>query len=638
MVTLTNRQIEIIKFLLKKDTYITIENISNIFDISQRTVRSDLDSIEYVLKEYESSLERKPRVGIKLNFVEKEIETILTKLDNRIYSAEERAVLILIIIMTQEKNTFEELAKKIKVSKNTVIQDLKYSEKLIKEYGIKINKRSYQGIFLDGNEEKIRNCLFYLYKKSDNYIKTCISKYLYNDLKVEKNIIDDFIDYIEKSVNVKYSQEALDEIEIMLSFAICRIGIGRFIQYEQDYIYKQKKNANFSIIKNYKNNLKYTITESEICYFLKIFSAAKITLGNFITTNDEVDKLAACIINDMCKVINIDYIEDAGFREQIVLHLKVAVFRMENNFLIENPMLEEIKYKMSFVYSITEKILTNYEDKLKVKFPESEIAYITMYFDALIEKNLKDRFSFRILIICNGGLATSSLLKARIESTFSEIKVSDICRLRDVRTNLEKYDIDFLVSTVPLELDDYKVIQVNPLLELSDIEKIKSEIFNRSYESNCRFLAKKAQDKKVSLISEILPEKYTQINLEVSDWYKAIEIAAQPLIKDNKIKKQYVSEIIKVIETLGNYMVFIPEIAFVHADPTYVIENSVSILVLKNPINFGSKKKTLVKVIIVLANKNENMNLVNLTNIITKAGNVNKLKQAKCYQDIKNIV
>ena len=61
-------------------------------------------------------------------------------------------------------------------------------------------------------------------------------------------------------------------------------------------------------------------------------------------------------------------------------------------------------------------------------------------------------------------------------------------------------------------------------------------------------------------------------------------------------------------------------------------------ITLNKGINFGSKKKTLVKVIIVLANKNENMNLVNLTNIITKAGNVNKLKQAKCYQDIKNIV
>ena len=147
----------------------------------------------------------------------------------------------------------------------------------------------------------------------------------------------------------------------------------------------------------------------------------------------------------------------------------------------------------------------------------------------------------------------------------------------------------------------------------------------------------KVQNKSQSGISKILPKKYSQIGIELNDWQEAISIAAEPLIEDKKIKRQYVSEIIKVIETLGNYMVFIPEIAFVHAEPTLVIENSVSILVLKKPIKFGSKKETLVKVIVVLANKNENMNLVNLINIITKEGNIKKLKEANCYEDIENI-
>ena len=48
-------------------------------------------------------------------------------------------------------------------------------------------------------------------------------------------------------------------------------------------------------------------------------------------------------------------------------------------------MLEEIKYKMSFIYDITEKILSRYESVLKVKFPKFEIAYIAMYFNALFE-------------------------------------------------------------------------------------------------------------------------------------------------------------------------------------------------------------------------------------------------------------
>jgi len=637
LVTLNKRQIDIINFLSNRNTYITIENISKMFDVSKRTIRNDLDSIEYALKEYNVTLERKPKVGIKLNFNENEFEEILKMYDNKIYSSEERILFVLIIIMTKEKTTFEELAEKLQVSKNTIIQDLKSGEILLEKYDIKIKKKSYYGIFLDGNEDAIRSCLLKLYKKSPKYIQLDIKKYFIECIRLDINEIRNFIESVEILSSVKYSEEALDELEVMISFSLCRISIGNIVKYSSDHINEQKVNKNFEILKGCIKKLNYNITESEICYLLKLFSGAKSTLGNFITTNSEVDKLTTNIINDMCDIININPIENADFKEQMSLHLKIAIFRLKNNLLIDNPMLEEIKYKMSFSYNITEKILSQYESTLNVKFPESEIGYIAMYFDTLFERSVKGKFSYKVLIVCNGGLATSSLLKSRIGGMIPEIEIIDICRLRDVESSLKKYEVDFLISTVPFTLDGYKIVQVNPLLGLDDIEKIKAETFTRRYEKNCKFLVEKLKNKTQSEISKILPRKYSQIGVELNDWREAIKLAAEPLIADKKIKKQYVNEIIKVIETLGNYMVFIPEIAFVHAEPTSVIENSASILVLKKPIKFGSKKETLVKVIIVLANKNENMNLVNLINIITKEGNIKKLKEATCYEDIENI-
>lgn len=637
MVTLTKRQIDIINFLSDRNTHITIENLSKMFDISQRTIRSDLDSIEYAMKGYNVSLERKPRVGIKLNFDEKEFEKFLSMYEHKVYSAEERVLFILIIIMTKEKTTFEELAENLQVSKNTIIQDLKSAEILLEKYDIKIKKKSYYGIFLDGNEDEIRGFLLKLYKKSTKYIQLDINKYLSECLRLDISDIRKFIENVEILAGVKYSEEAFDELEVMINFSLCRISIGNIVIYSSDYIDEQKANENYKILEDCIKKLNYRITESEICYLLKLFSGAKSTLGNFITTNSEVDKLTSNIIKDMCNVININPIEDLDFKEQMSLHLKVAIFRLKNNLLIDNPMLEEIKYKMSFIYSITEKILLQYESILQIKFPESEIAYLAMYFDALFERNVKHKFSYKVLIVCNGGLATSGLLKTRIGAMIPEIQILDICRLRDVESSLEKYEVDFLISTVPFNLEDYKVIQVNPLLELDDVEKIKAETFSRRYEKNCKFLVEKVKNKSQSEISKILPRKYSQIGIELNHWREAIGLAAEPLIKDKKIKRQYVSEIIKVIETLGNYMVFIPEIAFVHAEPTFVMENSVSLLVLNKPIKFGSKKETLVKVIVVLANKNENMNLINLIKIITKEGNIKKLKEATCYEDVENI-
>lgn len=84
-------------------------------------------------------------------------------------------------------------------------------------------------------------------------------------------------------------------------------------------------------------------------------------------------------------------------------------------------------------------------------------------------------------------------------------------------------------------------------------------------------------------------------------------------------------------------MVFIPKVAFVHATPDNVLENSMALLTLKSEIQFGSKNKVPVKAMVVLANKTENMNLVNLLEIITKGDNIEKFKNAANYDEIKSI-
>ena len=321
------------------------------------------------MKNYNFSLERKPRVGIKLNFDQEELDEFLNMYENNTYSAEERVIFLLMIIMVKEKTTFEELAEILQVSKNTVIQDLKSAEVLLEENNMKIKKKPYYGIFLDGDEDKIRSYLLQMYKKSSKYIQLNINKYCNECIKLDINEIISFIESVESLAGVKYSEESLEELEILINFSLCRISNGNNIEYSSDYINEQKLNKNYKVIKDCIKKITSNITESEICYLLKLFSGAKSTLGNFITTNSEVDKLASSIINDMCNVININPVDDIEFKEQMAVHLKVAIFRLQNNLLIDNPMLEEIKYKMSFIYNITEKILAEYENILKVKFP-----------------------------------------------------------------------------------------------------------------------------------------------------------------------------------------------------------------------------------------------------------------------------
>ena len=141
MIVLNKRQINIIDFLKNSSEWITIENIAKVFDVSVRTIRNDLDCINTLLKDCDAKLERKPKVGVKLIIKKGEsIDCILKGYKNKLYSPEERALMIALILMIKGNATIEELSEYIEVSKNTLVNDLKLSEAKLKEFDISISK------------------------------------------------------------------------------------------------------------------------------------------------------------------------------------------------------------------------------------------------------------------------------------------------------------------------------------------------------------------------------------------------------------------------------------------------------------------------------------------------------------------
>ena len=150
MVVLNKRQINIIEFLQNNSQWTTIENISKVFDVSSRTIRNDLDCIDCLLKEYDSKLERKTKVGVKLITKQGEsINHIIKGYKNKLCSPEERVLIIALFLLIKENATIEELSEYMEVSKNTLVSDLKLVESMLNEFNISILKKSYHGTFIN---------------------------------------------------------------------------------------------------------------------------------------------------------------------------------------------------------------------------------------------------------------------------------------------------------------------------------------------------------------------------------------------------------------------------------------------------------------------------------------------------------
>ena len=641
MITLNERQNSILKYLYNKKDYTTINEISKEFKVSVRTIRYDLDNIEYTLKDNEKiSLVRTPRYGIKLEFKGKrDILTFSSIFDCvEINSPEDRVIFIAINLLIGNSKV-EELANMLSISKNTVVSDLKKAKEILNNLRINVISKAYVGTCIEGDEEDVRYAFINLYYKISNADNYKLLKMIIDDFDSVKNDIEKRIHKVENRLSLEYSDTSFKELIIIIMYCFMRMGEYSNFNYSEEYIKEKEQEEEFEAIQ-YAFADK-TEDKKEICYLMKWFKSAKVM--SFINDKSDVKMdgnkyLAMRIIEDMEKYTGIDYSNDFDFVNSVVMHFSVAMYRMQNNFKIENPLKEDIKMRLGIIYQITEDVMKKYESEIGVEFPDDEVSYMAMHFGAAFERKTQEIFDTKALIVCNSGLATAGLLSARMEVMLPQIQVEGVCRLNNLEDELKSKDVDIIISTVPIRNTDIEYVEVNPMLNIDDVLKLKKLAFNNVYEKSSEYLVSKYKGDKISSVAEIIRKSNAAFLYDADNWRDAIAEASKPLIKSGDIKEEYVDDMIKAIEDLGTYMVFIPEIAFVHASNKNVVNNAVSMLTLKNEIYFGDNSEVRIKSVVVLANKDENKNLIELINILTKNNNAEKFKNAEKYFDLKIMV
>ena len=641
MITLNERQNSILKYLYNKKDYTTINEISKEFKVSVRTIRYDLDNIEYMLKDNDKiSLVRTPRYGIKLEFKGKrDILTFSSIFDCvEINSPEDRVIFIAINLLIGNSKV-EELANMLSVSKNTVVSDLKKAKEILNNLRINVISKAYIGTCIEGDEEDVRYAFINLYYKISNADNYKLLKMIIDDFDSVKNDIEERIHKVENKLSLEYSDTSFKELIIIIMYCFMRMGEYSNFNYSEEYIKEKEQEEEFEAIQ-YAFADK-TEDKKEICYLMKWFKSAKVM--SFINDKSDVKMdgnkyLAMRIIEDMEKYTGIDYSNDFDFVNSVVMHFSVAMYRMQNNFKIENPLKEDIKMRLGIIYQITEDVMKKYESEIGVEFPDDEVSYMAMHFGAAFERKTQEIFDTKALILCNSGLATAGLLSARMEVMLPQIQVEGVCRLNNLEEELKNKDVDIIISTVPIRNTDIEYVEVNPMLNIDDVLKLKKLAFNNVYEKSSEYLVSKYKGDKISSVAEIIRKSNAAFLYDADNWRDAIAEASKPLIKSGDIKEEYVDDMIKAIEDLGTYMVFIPEIAFVHASNKNVVNNAVSMLTLKNEIYFGDNSEVRIKSVVVLANKDENKNLIELINILTKNNNAEKFKNAEKYFDLKIMV
>lgn len=105
------------------------------------------------------------------------------------------------------------------------------------------------------------------------------------------------------------------------------------------------------------------------------------------------------------------------------------------------------------------------------------------------------------------------------------------------------------------------------------------------------------------MLKDILKAEYIKINEECKDWEDAIKHAGNILLEKNIVTEEYIDTVIKSVKLYGPYVVVAKGIAIPHCLGSMgVNENAITLITLKNPVNFGNPKNDPVHYVLLFAN------------------------------------
>ena len=106
----------------------------------------------------------------------------------------------------------------------------------------------------------------------------------------------------------------------------------------------------------------------------------------------------------------------------------------------------------------------------------------------------------------------------------------------------------------------------------------------------------------MGLLADAFGEGSILIKESVGTRSAAIEIAGELLVQSGKAKHSYVASMLEAVERFGPYIVIAPGIALAHGKPSEdVIETGLSLLVLKQAIEFHHSQNDPVQLVFGLA-------------------------------------
>lgn len=597
----------------------------------------------------------------------------------KVFTNEERYEYIkLMIISRTDFLSVDHFTDSLKVSRNTVLRDLKEIATQVKQYDLNLVYNRQDGYHFEGDEWNIRMMLFDLISAISSLYNGMELIYHFGSIqKTEAEKIYNQLILIENDLQIKFTDEKLKILPVSFILIIRRIMMHHAIKYNF-----QINNLELSDTKEYLAVQRITdqfteISDSERLYLVIILLTTNLSRSDLLSYEKLYGLREALqeMLHNFEQISSIELTNKDKLLDDLVIHMKPAYYRIkyqmnfQNKYLLENKD-PQILLLMNFVRIACEPLRRYFNQVI----PENELFFIAIFIGSYIKDNHIRQNNMnrpKAIVVCPNGISVSVLLHSTLEQLLPEIDFVDTISIREYQEKQQTYQIDFVFSPVKVATDK-KLFVVNNFI--SDMERkqlrnrvlqeISPNITNNTISAtkildivrkHAEIIDEKSLYNEVAQLlqpeNELLLKKRTysmmdfinETNIQYfssdTSWEKIIQQLGRPLIKSQVIKPSYEQAVLNDLHQIQQYSIFNNRMIILHADP---IEGANDLGLTYGICNEGilTNDNVRIKNFVFLSSdeKNKNVDIIFELMELANSKNIDKLELSTSPKEAMQVI
>jgi len=548
--------------------------------------------------------------------------------EHYIPSENERVLLILFMLLSQDDLSLFHFTNALKVSNVTVLNDMKLAKKKIQKYDLEILYSRVDGYQLKGEEWNQRNLLHDIAQEIREVYGGISLIQDYTMIQDEKISALSFqLEKIEEILKIKFTDEKMQLLPFCIGIILERIERGKIIEFDYQIQFKElsgtkEYEATEHLIKDHGD-----LPEAERLYITLQLLATNVFSSDLLTPY-EVPQLRNVLyetLNNFEMNAFIELQNKESLVQKLMLHLKPAYYRIKYNLTSYTGSFVKLDENYQSLDQILKLSLGPLETFMKNTIPENERQYITIFIGGhLLETKQILPKRKKALVVCQNGVTVSKLLRNTLTKLFPEFDFYPTMSMREFIIS-GHLDAALIFSSVPIKTEKDLFI-INPLLSEDEKWKLRSRVMKRIYGvdqsalnvddlidvisksatiNNINLLKKDLQkfiqssysmendiqkDSNNPNLKDLLTDKTIRITNNLKDWKEAIQVASIPLLQNKSITKNYVNKMIESHDYQHPYMILGKKMAIPHAAPEHGVNKlGMSLLVVKDGVLFSNE-------------------------------------------------